>query len=355
MNAIQIYGSTEEVTTLAKRFKTALRGGDKLNNNELIALAQISNITHLNPFIGELWYIPGKGPMIGIAGARRLWNEKSAAGGGWSSVVIATCTAEEAGYTGDIKDLAAAFKATAHDSSATAQYQKIFTETIKVMRESGSTDPFADAKQICGPRPQWEGYGYSTVSETSRMNKTQLARKRAEADALKKCIDVPFGLEVSAEYETAPAHSSSTLNASAIDADFTDAGEPEHNAPSAAPIITRPYSPQQLKEKIADLTVQLANYPAKGTEAQTVAMNLNDCFGGNDDKRKAVLFYLTGKASAGSIEVETLKALKKWINPTKTDSGWVMDSLSIKEAHAVYAEAMKEQGQLEFMPQTDGA
>ena len=138
-----------------------------------------------------------------------------------------------------------------------------------------------------------------------------------------------------------------------IDGEYTEQeDQPEaqetRNAPSAAPIIARPYSPQQLKEKIADLTVQLANYPAKGTEAQTVAMNLNDCFGGNDDKRKAVLFYLTGKASASSIEVETLKALKKWINPTKTDSGWVMDSLSIKEAHAVYAEAMKEQGQLEF-------
>lgn len=254
MNAIQTYGTKEELTTMAVRFKTALRGGDKLNNNELIALAQITNITHLNPFIGELWYIPGKGPMIGIAGARRLWNEKSAAGGGWSSVDIQPCTGQEAGYTGDVKDLAAAFKATAHDSAATAQYQKMFTETIKVMRESGSQDPFGDAKQICGPRPQWEGFGFSTVSETSRMNKTQLARKRAEADALKKCINVPFGLEVSAEYETAPG------GGAVINAEFTqvsdadDSGDPSEERveyQDEAPANNLPNSAEELKKIFA--------------------------------------------------------------------------------------------------------
>ena len=339
MNAIQTYGTNDELTMMARRFKTALRGGDKLNNSELIALAQITNITRLNPFIGELWYIPGKGPMIGIAGARRLWNEKSTEGGGWSSVVIVPCSGEEAGYTGDIKDLAAAFKATAHDSGATAQYQKMFNETIKVMHENGSKDPFGDAKQICGPRPQGEGYGFSTVSETSRMNKTQLARKRSEADALKKCINVPFGLEVSAEYETAPAEYSA--NTEAVTGVIVDDEEQSHP-------IERPYTPEQLKMKLQEIKIQLANYPAKGTEAQTVAMNLNDCFGGNEAKRKAVLFFLTGHVSAKEIDIETLKALKKWINPTKTDSGWIMDELSIKEAHAVYTHAMKESGQTEF-------
>ena len=204
--SMQVYGTKEELQATAVRFKTALRGGDKLNNNELIALAQISNITGLNPFIGELWYIPGKGPMIGIAGARRLWNEKSANGGGWSSVTIVPCSGEEAGYSGDAKDLQAAFRAEANDSGATAQYQKMFTETIAVMRASGSADPFRDAKEICGPRPMWVGYGYSTISETSRMNKTQLARKRAEADALKKCINVPFGAEIATETDAAPAY-----------------------------------------------------------------------------------------------------------------------------------------------------
>ena len=204
MNDMVTYGDKTELVGMATRFKTALRGGDKLNNNELIALAQVSKLTRLDPFIGELWYIPGKGLMIGIAGARRLWNEKSAAGGGWSSVDIQPCSPADAGYVGDIKDLAGAYKATAYDSSASLQYQKMFLETIAAMRAAGEADPFASAKDICGPRPQWVGYGYATVSETSKMNKTALARKRAEADALKKCINIPFGLTVSAEYEIAP-------------------------------------------------------------------------------------------------------------------------------------------------------
>ena len=219
-NAIQVYGTSEEIMRMAKRFKTALRGGDKLNENEVVALAQIAKITGLNPFIGELWYIPGKGPMIGIAGARRTWNEQSAKGGGWSHIEIIPTSADEVGYTGDVKDLAAAFRAEAHDSGATAQYQKLFTETIVAMRAAGSADPFADAKQICGPRPMWVGFGYSTMSETSRMNKTQLARKRAEADALKKCINVPFGVDVSAEYETAP--NATKINADAVPGEIID-------------------------------------------------------------------------------------------------------------------------------------
>jgi hypothetical protein len=261
MNTLAVYGTKEELSSIAGRFKTALRGGDKLNNSELIALAQLSKITGLNPFIGELWYIPGKGPMIGIVGARRLWNEKSAAGGGWSSVEITPCTPQEAGYTGDIKDLAAAFKATAHDSAATLQYQKMFTDTINTMRSAGSTDPFGDAKQICGPRPQWEGYGYSTVSETSRMNKTQLARKRAEADALKKCINVPFGLEVSAEYETAPAEYA--VNAEVTD--VTDSAGEENQDADQFPSSTNELKTLFAKEYNAAIKV------AKGQKLPSIA------------------------------------------------------------------------------------
>jgi hypothetical protein len=194
MNAIQTYGSNSEIQQMAGRFRVALRGGDKLTNNEATALAQIAAITGLNPFTGELWYIPGKGPMVGIAGARRLWADKGKAGGGHSFIEILPCSPEEAGASE--KDVVVAFKAVAHDSAATAEYQKIITATIDAMRAGGSKDPYGDAKEICGPRPQWIGYGYSTHSETSRMNKTQLARKRAEADALKKCIVIPFGAAI---------------------------------------------------------------------------------------------------------------------------------------------------------------
>jgi hypothetical protein len=213
-NTLAIHGTNADVDAMASRFRIALRGGDKLNNNEARALAQIAIVTRLDPYIGELWYIPGKGPMIGIAGARRLWNEKSIAGGGYSFVELILCSPKEAGATET--DVVAAYKAIAHDSQATREYLKLFQDTLNMMRETKAADPFSAAKELVGPKPQWVGYGYSTESESSRMNKTQLARKRAEADALKKCIIVPFGVDVSIEEH----------NSSYVEAKVTDITEP---------------------------------------------------------------------------------------------------------------------------------
>lgn len=259
--AIETYGTNQELQSMAGRFKTALRGGDKLSNNEAMALAQIARITNLNPFIGELWYIPGKGPMIGIAGARRLWNEKSSLGGGWSHVDISPCSPEEAGATE--KDVVVAFRAEAHDSKATADYQRLFVETLAACRASGSTDPFKDAKEIMGNKPVWVGYGYSTQSETSRMNKTQLARKRAEADALKKCISVPFGVEISVDGDTAPAYESQVVTGSVVEESLQELPiESAQPAPKLKPNETITDDEWQAFEKLcADATGKGINLP----------------------------------------------------------------------------------------------
>lgn len=205
-SAVAIYGNDVELREMAHRYKTALPNGMTLRDGEALALAQVAKITGLNPFVKEIWYIPGVGPTVGIAGARRLWNEKSTANGGWSNIVLTPCDPIEAGATDEeikTKIIVAAFRAEAHDSKANAEYQKMFVETIKIMRESGSTDPFKDAKEVCGAKPVWYGWGYSTLPEKSRMNKVQLARKRAEADVLKKCIVIPFGASISTEREYA--------------------------------------------------------------------------------------------------------------------------------------------------------
>jgi hypothetical protein len=191
---IQVYGSESEIDTFASRIKLMVKGGAALSNGEARALAQISRVTNLNPFIGEVWYIPGKGPMIGIAGARRLFNEGNSENG-YAYVELIPCSPEEAGVPAEsLKDVHACYQCEAHSSAATREYLKMITEAMQAMREAGSTDPFGDARQVVGKKPIWQGWGYSTKSETSRMNKTALAKKRAEADALKKRIVVPFGL-----------------------------------------------------------------------------------------------------------------------------------------------------------------
>lgn len=199
-----MFGERTDVYSLAKRIKLMVRGGDKLTESEALALAQVSIATNLNPFIGEVWYIPGGGPMIGIVGARRLENETMNKKGGTSFPEFTPCDTEEVGAP-DQNDVAAAFRCEIFDSNATAQYQRLLLETINTLRNCGSSDPVKEAREIVGPRPCWIGWGYSTRTEKSKMNKTALARKRAEADALKRRIVVPFGAGVSGD-EVAPAY-----------------------------------------------------------------------------------------------------------------------------------------------------
>jgi len=201
---LSTYGNRIEIKTLADRIRLMIPGGNKLTNGELEALAQASLVTQCNPFIGEIWYIPTKGVMIGIRGARRHGNEQIAEAGGKDAYWVPDlqpCTAEEAGAK-DVKDVSAAYRCVITDSVSTSLFQKMFIETVNSLRASGSTDPVGDAREILGKKPQWVGYGFSTVSEKSTMNKQALAMKRAEADALKRKFDIPFGAEV-AEGDTA--------------------------------------------------------------------------------------------------------------------------------------------------------
>jgi hypothetical protein len=199
-----VFGNSQELQQFAARIKLMMRGGDKLTGPEALALAQVAKVTNLNPFIGECWYIPGSGPMVGIAGARRLDQEDTTKRGGYSTVSVISCPPEEAGALEfELKDVVAAFRAEISDSQATLEYQKMFSAALASLRDAGVPDPVPAAREICGPRPSWVGYGYSTKGEKSRMNKVQLARKRAESDALKKKVIIPFGAQI-AETDTAP-------------------------------------------------------------------------------------------------------------------------------------------------------
>jgi len=202
-----VYGSREEISALAKRIKTMCPGGDKLNENEALALAQVATVTKLNPFIGEVWYIPGKGPMIGIKGARRIENEETRKENGYSWLQFEIITAVESGAPQPEK-VFRAYRCIINDINATKAYLAVFHDALEMLRSyqpneilkspMPSKDPYEEAKEICGPRPSWVGYGYSLIGEPSRMNPDALARKRAEADALKKRIVLPFGIEISA-------------------------------------------------------------------------------------------------------------------------------------------------------------
>ena len=201
-NIALTFGDRTDIKDLSARIKIMVPGGAKLTDPETMALAQVSLVCGLNPFLGEVWYIPGKGPTVGIRGARRYAQQQVVKEGGHGSyywIDTQPCPPEEAGASP--ANVEAAFRSTLYDSMSTNSYLTMFTHTVEQLRAAGSKDPVGDTKEMIGPKPCWVGYGFSTKEEQTRMNKTQVARKRAESDALKKRFDIPFGAEVS-EFDT---------------------------------------------------------------------------------------------------------------------------------------------------------
>lgn len=344
-NAITIYGDSEEIVNFAKRIKDMVPGGKNLQDSEARALAQVSIVTDCNPFIGEVWYIPGKGPMIGIRGARRHGNKQTKEAGGkdayWESD-FSPCSAEEAGYKGDIKNLAAAWKCVITDSVSSAMFQKLFLETVTALRAGGSNDPVGEAREICGKRPQWVGYGFSTESEPSKMNKQALAKKRAESDALKRKFDIPFGATIAAGDDYSEAEPED------VDVAFpkTEAIEAEIKAEVpvtvTAPLV-RPYSPADLKKRIAEL----AHINQKGNKISATAKQrglminvLTEIFApipdSADHAESVIRFFTDNHYSSKDLPGMYVNAVLDWMKPVADTSGtYFPDSIAIKEAELV--------------------
>ena len=358
-NTSLTYGKREDVNALARRIKTMVPGGKELYAEEALALAQVSLVTGCNPFIGEIWYIHKNGPSLGIRGARKHANQQMRDAGGpdaYYSKQMIPCPGEEAGYTGNIKDLAGSFKCILTDSVSTEKHMKLFTEMLTSLREAGDPDPVGTAKEMLGGRPQWIGYGISTVSEKSRMNKQALAQKRAEAAALKLKFDIPFGANVAA----------ADMASEADDVDWVDA-EPEPEPDPPLRVITdgekqtqnnldhvvRPYTPEQLKQFLqlkANENQRTEKLSANTNQRGLTAGMIEQCFAGDPkskDMRHTLLLFLTGHGSTKDLSGIWIHALLDWLEPKK-DSGnaYHVSNTVIQEAKAAWNEALKNEGQL---------
>lgn len=216
-SSLTVYGEQETVHEFAIRLKKSVPGGDKLTPSEAEALAQVSFATGLNPFIGEIWYIPGKGPMVGIKGARRKANEqvRMAKPSDYWSCIFEVVSPEEAGADNPAS-VVAAWKCILTDSVSSREHSEQFLKVMSELRNLQDPDPFGHARELVGKPPVWIGYGFTTKQELTRMNKQACAKKRAEADALKKRFDVP--MVTIAPYENAE-ESASDKDAAVIDAE----------------------------------------------------------------------------------------------------------------------------------------
>lgn len=176
ISGLEVYGNTQEVIEFALALKEQIPGGSKLTNSEALALARISIACDLNPFLGEVWYIPGSGPMAGIKGLRKYARRQ---GNYW--VETTPLTQEEREANG-IPDNAIAYKAELYQ----AKLMRESAEIYRMMKEAGHPSPeqFAYRPIV--------GIGYWLPHERTKMKGDQAARKRAEAEALKVVSDIPI-------------------------------------------------------------------------------------------------------------------------------------------------------------------
>lgn len=321
---VSTYGDNLDVVSLARRIKIMVPGGKNLSDNEAQALAQVSIATNCNPFIGEIWYIPGSGPMIGIKGTRRHGSKQVEEAGGkeayWQPD-FEPCTGEDAGYKGDIKDLAAAYKCTITDSVSALAYQRMFLEAVNTLRAAGSKDPVGDAREICGKRPQWIDYGFSTVSEKSRMNKQALARKRAEAHALQLKFSIPFGAKVAAGDDAVDA-------GDWVEGQAKDTTSPDwNNAPEKWD------ESLETDAKVEEVVIQTTT-PApkeKATKAET-------------EKPKGVIGWLIDAHKMNTFHAAQVANLLKLTDPKMTQRDWekrYSKYLSLRDAGSTPEDAAK--------------
>lgn len=175
----------ERVRLLAGHIKNCIPNGGALDDSEAIALARISMVTDLSPFTGEVWYIPKKGPHIGIRGLRRKAKEQSL-----YSKNFRPMTPEEIGehdVRTDVGDVGYICELWRHDlTKDAAQINQMSAEVVIPIKPIVGIGIWRKAyKEIAQ---------YKNDSIPHGKSPAWVARKRAEADALSQAYDIGINL-----------------------------------------------------------------------------------------------------------------------------------------------------------------
>ena len=348
-DTVNALGTRESIHSLGLRIKAMIPGGNRLQDTEAMALAQISLVTGMNPFIGELWYIPGKGPMVGIRGARRVADEaivKEGGSGAYYFLDFIPVSPEEAGAL-ETEDVLHAYKAVLRDSVSARTYLEFLASTIKTLKDAGVEDAFGEAKEIMGKKPMWIGYGYSTKGEKTKMNKMRAAQKRAEAMALSQRFSIPFGAKMAAadsyddtdkgEAPLAPVRSSEQM-----DGDFSnevDNAFPQDDIVEGevAKENDRPYWPEVLRSKMAFRLNAVGSGLTASKKQRGVMVGMYNEILGSDEARYEVCDYLFGRRKSSAMSHKHVIVALNHLNQDK--------DMAKKELQSVYQQSQKDKGQ----------
>lgn len=219
--ALSVWGDRSEVRELDTRLREMMPGADKLTTSQRLALAQASLVHGLDPFNGEIWMIPGRGLMIGVKGLRKKAHEQ-VKGNYWAEFVEIT----DADYRKRqrIPENALAYECRLFDS----ENLRTYSETCERLLKAGI--PWEAVSQMVGSKPYTVGIGVLAAGEQTKMQPSQCAMKRAEADAIKRRFDVPFGLTVTPDQD-APENGEWVVEGSVVE--VAEQAEPQPARPTA--------------------------------------------------------------------------------------------------------------------------
>ena len=167
------YGDREQIRELQDRLMKMLPGAKTVGPVGALALAQVAISLNLNPLTGEIWAIPQSGGtfaiMTGIKGLRRAAHSQARRENGFYQAEQRLPTAEEIdGVTLGAGDIARACDV------------YVFTDRSLAFM------------QVTHKPLSFTGLGIYRSGERTKMEPVLVARKRAEADALKQAFDLPF-------------------------------------------------------------------------------------------------------------------------------------------------------------------
>lgn len=107
----------------------------------------------------------------------------------------------------------------------------------------------------------------------------------------------------------------------------------------------RPYQPRQLFDRLAEIAGEKQGKKASPAQRGLAVGVMNTIFGGDESKRKEVLFYLTGCQSFSDVPDQMALALIDWLAPTKDSGGaYEASAMATREAFLVLNEVAKANG-----------
>ena len=314
------FGDSQEIKALANRLMvtSVMPGASKLTEKESLLLAQISVAHGLDPFNGEAWLIKSKdgvvkGTMIGIKGLRkkaRQQIERKRDGSYWIKFRDVTGD-ERLKYVKD--DSSIVIESTLTDSETSASWLSMYAKMKSCRMEESMI-----INQI-GEMPSVKGIGiYDPTKEFSKMNPALVARKRAEADAIKQRFDVPFGLEYTEQLDEGEAE----LGSPADDPFQSEPIDLVANEDDPFTGAGRPFSAPDLLNALETYASFLPDdIVVEKEEAEIVQKAIMAGIGKNVEMYGKISQYLTKCVAIPAAPAKMIKAIQHWTNPQDNPNG----------------------------------